>query len=63
MNYKLITEWIVFAGVAVWLIYDVVIFAMGRPDSTISSVIWAVSLKHPFLPFMVGFAMGHLFAY
>ena len=31
------------------------------PSDTISETVWRASFKYPFIPFLVGFLMGHLF--
>jgi len=32
-----------------------------KPNDTISETVWRISFKYPFVPFLVGFLMGHLF--
>lgn len=32
-----------------------------KPHDTISEIVWRVSFRFPFVPFLVGFLCGHLF--
>ena len=58
---KNITICILVVGAITLALWDV--FAAAQPVSgdTISEVVWAVSAKHPIIPFALGVVMGHLF--
>lgn len=31
-----------------------------KPHDTISETVWKISFKHPFVPFLLGYVLGHL---
>lgn len=58
---KLLTVFLllIFAGLAIG--WDLYVYSYGENADMISNVIWNASSKHPVLPFLTGFLMGHLF--
>ena len=52
--------WLPIVGIALLLIYEVWA-ALTHRGLTLSQMVWAV-LKHPVVPFVLGFLMGHLIA-
>lgn len=61
MTWKESTVIFVCAGTAVVLGYDIVAYANGGIDATISTLVHKEALAVPFIPFCFGFLMGHFF--
>lgn len=51
--------WVLIAGVALMLGYEIYATISGGPD-TISEIVWAIS-NRPVVPFAFGLLMGHFF--
>lgn len=60
MNYKLITTIIIIAAVVGLVAWDIVAYFKGGGDATISELIWVWSKDYPFIPFLGGVLVGHL---
>lgn len=60
MNPK-VTKIIVLSTVGAIIVYDIIAFATGGVDSTISRVVLGWSRENPFAPFAAGVVCGHLF--
>jgi hypothetical protein len=58
---RIITASLIVAVVVLGAIYDIIAAVVGGQESTISVIVWNVSLKHPVIPFAVGVLCGHLF--
>ena len=57
--------WMLVVGVGLLLTYEIIAAVRNAPTYdplTISQLIWRGSTKTPFIPFMFGVLMGHLFA-
>lgn len=55
------TQWLIIATVAIWIGWDLfVYYHIGNP-ATESAVIVRWSWYHPYIPFLVGVLVGHLF--
>ena len=52
--------WALLAGLGVWFTWDVWCVVHGYPG-TISRVVWDNMGKNPFISFMSGVSIGHLF--
>ena len=52
--------WALLAGCGVWAVWDIVCVAHGYPG-TISRVVWENMGRFPFIAFMTGISVGHLF--
>lgn len=53
-------RWIFGTLVAGLLIYEGITLFNSKPGDTISEIIWDLSTR-PFIPFVLGFLMGHFF--
>jgi len=61
MNKWGITQWLIFASVVIWIAWDFYTFyAHGNP-TTESAVIIRWNWYHPWIPFLAGVLVGHLF--
>ena len=56
-----VTPIVIIGAVVALVIYDVIAYVVGGLKATISAVIWDWSKRYPFVPFVVGILMGHLF--
>jgi len=61
MKYRPITILLLLVIVAVLIVYDIYVAVFGEPGSTISSVVYMTSSRHPWVAFLAGFLCGHLF--
>jgi len=61
MNKQLLTGLILAACLVGLIIYDAVAIGLWGANSTISSVVHAVTVRLPFTLFLAGFVCGHLF--
>lgn len=55
------SEVVILLGVVLWVAWDVYAATRGQTGVTISAVTWTVIKGNPWVPFLVGFCMGHLF--
>lgn len=51
----------IFVVIGIALGVEVYALMNKKPGDTISEVTWKVIRHNPFIPFLVGFLMGHLF--
>ena len=58
---KLLTISLLLIFTALAISWDMYVYSYGDNADMISSVIWDVSAKHPVVPFLFGFLMGHFF--
>jgi hypothetical protein len=61
MNWKKITGLIIVGVIAALIVYDIVVIRRSGVEASISDIILDASLKHPYIPFLFGFLMGHFF--
>jgi len=52
--------WLLYAAIALALIYEAWALKTTVPGDTISELVWRAS-KRPLVPFACGFLMGHFF--
>ncbi len=61
MLLELIAKCIILILVIVIVVWDVSVLWLGRPDATISAVIYQLSKENPIIAFALGVIIGHLF--
>ena len=61
MRMKLLTIALLFTFAGLLIGWDIYVYIAGDEVDMISGVIWEASSKHPVVPFLFGFLMGHLF--
>lgn len=60
-RFRRISKIVIATAFALIMLYDLVAQIMGGTNATISRAIWDFSSDVPFIPFLAGFFMGHLF--
>jgi len=53
--------YLLWGGLVLLLVYEVLTLVNEQPGDTISELVWAASLRSRLLPFGFGLLMGHFF--
>ena len=62
MKWVAVTRWFMVGIIVIVAVYDIAALAIGGGTATISDAVGIRgSFESPFIPFAVGFTMGHLF--
>jgi hypothetical protein len=58
---RTITQIFILVTIAIWVVWDIVVYSKFGNPSTISATVWRYSWHLPSIPLAVGILIGHLF--
>ena len=54
-------KYAIFVPLALLALYELYSLFNGKPDDTISAIVWRAAAERPLIPFLFGLVMGHFF--
>jgi hypothetical protein len=60
-NTKKLTKYFLAISGLIWIVYDIIVAFNGKEGDTISEITLFYSFKNSFIPFAIGYLIGHLF--